>query len=72
MGERRSFDDGMLAGLLFALAGWAGNWLITPMRHPDAGPLRVALVVGQAVVCVSVAVWLVLHRRPRAGVPPAV
>ena len=48
-------------GLVLAAAG--GNWLITPMRHPDAGPVRTALVVLQIVVGVGLAVWA--NRRIR-------
>jgi hypothetical protein len=55
----------MLAGVLLALAAQAGNWLITPMRHPDASNARWAGVVAQGVLCASVALWLVWRRRAR-------
>jgi hypothetical protein len=30
MREQKAFDTGVAAGFFLALAGWAGNWLITP------------------------------------------
>jgi hypothetical protein len=53
-------------GLLFFVAAEAGNWLITPMRHPDASESRRWAVVAQAVICSSVAAWLIIRRRVRA------
>ncbi len=70
MGFDKSFNSGMLAGLLFALAAQSGNWLITPMSHPDASNARSAGVVAQGVICLSVALWLVWRqwqRRASAG-----
>ncbi|HEX6587809.1 MAG TPA: hypothetical protein VF039_02210 [Longimicrobiales bacterium] len=53
------------AGLILAAAG--GNWLITPMRHPDAGSVRTALVVLQIVVGVGLAVWANRRIRIESG-----
>ncbi|HEY3285945.1 MAG TPA: hypothetical protein VGJ96_02365 [Gemmatimonadaceae bacterium] len=67
MDSDKSFNSGMLAGVLLALAAQAGNWLITPMSHPDASNARWAGVVAQGLVCASVALWLVWRRRARGG-----
>jgi hypothetical protein len=72
MKERKAFDLGVLAGLLLANAGWSGNWLITPMNHPEASPLRRAAVAAQALVCLGVALLLILRWRPRSSASPAV
>ena len=50
-------------GLLLFVAAQAGNWLITPMRHPDASDLRVAAVVAQGVLALGGAIWLIVRRR---------
>lgn len=65
MNSQKAFNTGMLAGILLAVAGQAGNWLITPMSHPDASDARWAGVVAQGVLCGSVALWLVLRQRGR-------
>jgi hypothetical protein len=65
MDSRKSFNTGMLAGALFILAAQSGNWLITPMSHPDASDARWAAVVAQGVICASVALWLVLQQQKR-------
>jgi hypothetical protein len=72
MREQKAFDVGATAGFFLALAAWAGNWLITPMSHPDATPLRRTLVIAQAVVCLAVALFLFLTKRPRASSSPAI
>ena len=72
MREQKAFDTGVAAGFFLALAGWAGNWLITPMSHPDATPLRRTLVIAQALVCLSIALFLFYTKRPRASFSPAV
>lgn len=69
MTNTKSFDSGMLAGILFAVAAQAGNWLITPGTHPDAGTLRKALVVAQALVCVGAALYIIGTRRSRIAAP---
>src|SRR5438105_3445579 len=50
MSDTKSFDWGMVAGMVLIIAANAGNWLITPMRHPDAGPIRQSLAIDDAVV----------------------
>ncbi len=65
MGFDKSFNSGMLAGLLFALAAQAGNWLITPMSHPAASNARWAGVVAQGLLCLSLALWIVWRQRQR-------
>ncbi len=72
MREQKAFDTGVAAGFFLALAAWAGNWLITPMSHPDVTPLRHTLVVAQAVICLAIALFLFLKKRPRASSAPAV
>jgi hypothetical protein len=72
MREQKAFDVGAAAGFFLALAAWAGNWLITPMSHPDATTLRRTLVIAQALVCLAVALFLFLTKRPRVSSSPAV
>jgi len=72
MREQKAFDVGVAAGFFLALAAWAGNWLITPMSHPDATPLRRTLVIAQSLVCLAIALFLFLTKRPRASSSPAV
>jgi hypothetical protein len=72
MKERRAFDLGMLAGFFFSLAAYAGNWLITPMSHPNASAFRHNAVVLQALVSLGIALFLILRRRPRPSAPPPV
>lgn len=67
MREQKAFDTGAVAGFFLALAGWAGNWLITPVSHPDATPLRRTLVIVQALVCLGIAVFLFMTKRPRVS-----
>ena len=55
------FRSGMLAGILLAIAAQAGNWMIT--SHPDASQARKIAVVLQAVVALSLSVWLMLRAR---------
>ncbi len=51
-------------GTVFAFVGaHAFHWFITPMRHPDAGALRTALVAVQALVGIGGAFWLLRSRR---------
>ncbi len=65
MDPRKSFNTGVVAGLLFAIAAQAGNWLITPMSHPNASDARWAGVVAQGTICMSTALWLVWRQRRR-------
>jgi len=65
MSEQRAFDLGATAGLFLALAGFSGNWLITPMRHPDASSLQRAGVIAQGLVCLGISLFLFVRRRPR-------
>lgn len=67
MRERKAFDAGAAAGFFLALAGWSGNWLITPMSHSDATPLRRTLVIAQALICLAIALFLFLTKRPRSS-----
>jgi hypothetical protein len=65
MSEQKAFDLGAAAGLFLALAGFSGNWLITPMRHPDASSLQRVGVIAQGLVCLGIALFLFVRRRPR-------
>jgi hypothetical protein len=71
MREQKAFDTGAVAGFFLALAGWAGNWLITPVSNP-ATPLRRTLVIVQALVCLGIAVFLFRTKRPRVSSAPVV
>ena len=51
--------------LLFLIAAKSGNWLLTPMRHPDASELTQWGVVAQGAICGVAAVWLFYRRRVR-------
>jgi len=70
--EKKAFDTGVAAGFFLALAAWAGNWLITPMSHPGVTPLRRTLVIAQALVCLAIALFLFITKRPRVSASPAV
>lgn len=61
MNQRRSFDLGVLAGILLMLGADAIRWFIASW-HPDAGAARTILVALQLVVCLGGAVWLILRR----------
>jgi hypothetical protein len=65
MTEQKSFDRGMLAGMLLMLGAIALHWFITPMRHPDAGTIEYWLTGIQAVVGIGGAIWLIVRRRAR-------
>ena len=65
MNDTKSFDWGMVAGMLFLVAANAGNWLMTPMKHPDAGPIQRSLAIAQAVVCLVAAIWIIRRHRSR-------
>jgi hypothetical protein len=70
MEEQKAFDRGAAAGFFLAIAGFSGNWLIS--NHPDASPLRRALVIAQGLICLGIAVYLYRARRPRASSVPVV
>jgi hypothetical protein len=67
MPRRNSFYQGMLAGMLFCVAAQAGNWLITPITHPNSSTARVYGVVAQGVLCLGAALWLVFRERSVAS-----
>lgn len=60
----RNSRDNALSFLLLVIAGKGGNWLITPMRHPDATTVDYVLTWVQIVVCLVAAIRL--HRIARA------
>ena len=61
MNQRRSFDLGVLAGILLMLGADAIRWFIVSW-HTDAGAARTTLVALQLVVCLGGAAWLILRR----------
>ena len=61
MNQRRSFDLGVLVGILLMLGADAIRWFIVSW-HPDAGAVRTTLVALQLAVCLGGAVWLILRR----------
>jgi hypothetical protein len=63
MTERKAFDLGAVAGLFIAVAGFSGNWLISPMSHPDASGVRRAAVVAQGLISLGIALFLYMRRR---------
>ena len=64
MSERRAFNHGMVAGILLMVGAQAAHWFIA--GHPDAGSVRMYLVVLQLVSGLGGAAWMIL-RRPRAA-----
>lgn len=71
MNDKKTFDIGLLAGMLLSVAAQSVNWLITPMSHPAAGSVRQGLVIAQALVCAGIALFLIRTRRPRSTAPAA-
>lgn len=67
MTERKAFDLGAVAGFFIAVAGMSGNWLITPMSHPDATPIRRAAVIAQGLISLGIVLFLYMRRRPRSS-----
>lgn len=68
--SNKIFKSGWIAGFLMAVAAQGGNWLITPMSHPDASTLRTYAVVAQVAICAGVSLWLTWrHHPPAAGTP---
>ena len=53
-----------------AVAAQGGNWLITPMSHPDASDLRKYGVIAQVLICLGGSLWLMWRQRG-AGQPAA-
>lgn len=72
MTEKRAFDFGAIAGFFIAVAGFSGNWLITPMSHPDASGVRRAAVIAQGLISLGIALFLYMRRRPRPSSASAV
>ncbi len=60
----RKKSDHLLGVLLLLIAGKGGNWLLTPMRHPQATTLDYILTWGQLIVSIAAGIWLL--RRARA------
>lgn len=59
----RGFWGGALFGMCLMIAANGISWLVTPMRHPDAGTARTIAVFVQIVVSASVAVLLYVRQR---------
>ncbi len=57
MNAQKARDYGSLAGMLFILACWGVNWLITPMAHPEASRARELAVVAQVLISGALALW---------------
>jgi hypothetical protein len=72
MTDQKSFDWGMVAGVLLMLGANALHWFITPMRHPDATTFQQLATGAQAVVGVGGAIWLITRWRVRRASTPAV
>ena len=51
--------------LLLFVAARGGNWLITPMRHPNATDVQRWLVILQTILSAAGAVWF--YRRFKAS-----
>ena len=63
----RKLSDNLIGFFLLLLAGKGGNWLITPMRHPNASTLDYVLTWIQIVVCVVAGIYLLRKARSRPG-----
>lgn len=59
----RKRSDNLLGGLLLLIAGKGGNWLITPMRHPEATTLDYVLTWAQVILCLAAGIWLLWKAR---------
>ena len=59
----RTRRDYLVGGFLILLAARAGNWLITPMRHPDASEFDLVAHWVQAVGSLVAGLWLVRRSR---------
>jgi hypothetical protein len=69
MAEQKSFDRGMLAGVLLTLGAYGINWFITPMRHPDATSLQQLAAGVQVLAGIGGAIWLISRSRSRRSAP---
>lgn len=60
MNDTRTFQHGMVAGMLLMLGADGVNWFITT---PESSNLRTVLAGLQVVICFAGAAWLVLRQR---------
>ena len=60
------FNTGFLAGVLVMIGVQATSWFIQSPGAADASALRMAAVIGQAVIGFGGAAWLYLRERGRA------
>jgi len=60
-------SDTAIGALLLLVAAKSGNWLITPMRHPDASTLDYVLTWIQLGACLVAGIWLLRRARSRPG-----
>lgn len=61
----RRFGTTALGVFLLFLAARGGNWLITPMRHPDATAVDYLLTWVQVLGGLAGGVWLLRRDRTR-------
>jgi hypothetical protein len=66
MNTKSSFNRGATAGALLMIGADAVHWFIDPISA-GATTARTVSVTIQAVVCLSVAVWLTIRERRRAA-----
>ncbi len=66
MADRKQSDT-LIGAFLLLVAGKSGNWLITPLRHPDASTLDYALTWIQLAGCLLAGIWLLRRARSRPG-----
>jgi hypothetical protein len=57
MNAEKARQYGALAGMLFTIAAWGCNWLITPISHPTASSARQTAVVVQVLITAGLAAW---------------
>ena len=62
------FDAGLIAGMLLILAAHGGNWLITPMGHPESTSFDTWVTMAGMAFCIVVAVVLMRKHRNKSGV----
>ena len=63
MAENKSFNRGLLVGILAMLGAQAAHWFLTPMNHPDASALRTTGVGIQVVAGFGGAIWTAMQQR---------
>jgi hypothetical protein len=63
MTGNKVFASGATAGFLLAVAAQGGNWLISPMSHPDASDLRKYGVIAQVLLCLGGSLWLMWRQK---------